>query len=70
MTSSIMILSLHSQNRFGFGAYIGSSFTDLSGMNGFGSSISDELTKAAGKYFPVSKVRRTYVLDAGRSVSY
>jgi hypothetical protein len=62
--------NLFSQKKLGFGLYLGSSITSLSGADEFAEQLSDVASEIIGKDFPMSKAPRSLLFYGGGFVSY
>jgi hypothetical protein len=76
ITFLLLVLSLtisndlFSQKMFEIGFYVGTSVTSMSGVDYLAEELTNALTIAAGKEFPVSKGPRSFLLNGGAFVIY
>jgi hypothetical protein len=68
----ILIISLpsYSQKKVEFGLYLGTSGSNMSGVDKIEAALTDALTEAAGKDFPISKSARSFRFNAGGFLAY
>lgn len=62
--------NLFSQKKIGYGFYLGSSITSLSGVDELAAQMSDTASQITGKNFPISKAPRSLLFYGGVFVSY
>jgi hypothetical protein len=76
ITFILLVLSLTisnnllSQKMFEVGFYVGTSVTSMSGVDYLADELTNTLTIAAGKEFPISKGPRSFLLNGGGFVIY
>lgn len=66
----IISFNLFSQKKVEFGFYIGTSGSNMSGVDEIESAMTQALTETVGKDFPISKAARSFLINGGGFVAF
>jgi hypothetical protein len=66
----IISINLFSQKKVEVGFYVGTSVSNMSGVDYLEAAMTDALTQVAGKDFPVSKSIRSFLFNGGGFLTY